>query len=122
MLFLIKNGIKIHMDSRQYGNPLIFLVGGVTGSLVIIGLSMLIDKVPFGSGILGFVGRNSLFIYSIHCLDYYVEWGNLLPWVNDKYAVPCICVIRVLWCLSIAFFGGLVFKKTQPVKGNTSQT
>lgn len=55
-------GVGASMVNNNNGNPLCFLIGGVAGSLSIIGFSVVIGKLP----IVSYIGRYSMLVLCTH--------------------------------------------------------
>lgn len=61
-IFSYKNNIVIQMASGRVGNPCLFYLIGILGSISVMTMSLCIKSVP----IIQLVGRETLFIYGLH--------------------------------------------------------
>lgn len=67
-LVSLQMNTPIQVDNSNYGNPVIFLVGAVSGSYFVIFLSQFLCKIPTLEKPLSWLGRNSLTIMCSHAI------------------------------------------------------
>lgn len=59
----------LELASRNYPiYPLCFIIA-ILGTLMFCKFGCLIDRIPVVNTVLRFIGKNSLYLYMIHCLD-----------------------------------------------------
>lgn len=94
------------MANGIYGNPLLFLIGALSGSIIIIILAKVICHIPMKIERLLFFGRNSLGIFLVH--KPFVELGRVIfSSAGLNYNNPIIAFVNALMCLCVS--GGVVF-------------
>ena len=82
---LLYKHVQIELAVRQY--PYVFLgaVCAVAGSIVIMQVSKEIAKIPFISSTFSWLGKNSLVILGVHCLELrFFKWEN---WVYSPFGI-----------------------------------
>lgn len=95
------NDVKIvDMNSRIYGNTMLFYAGGIAGSLLVMKLSMLMTK--FGGVICDFMnccGRQSMFILVLHPITANIFYDILAAGTNftpeEFFTEPIIILTAV---------------------------
>lgn len=60
---------QVGMEQNAYGNYVVFIIGAVSGSLLIIGISVRIERTLM-KDVAGYVGKNSLLFYGLHTMIY----------------------------------------------------
>lgn len=64
------------MAINNYGSrPVLAVIGSIAGTLCVIGISQLIDRVPALGSVLSSIGQASLAILCVHLIE-----DNVLPW------------------------------------------
>jgi len=65
-IFVIVTNGRVDMNARRFSNLLEFYVGGISGSLIVIWISIMLSKVNVLNKCFGLLGRNSLYILIFH--------------------------------------------------------
>ena len=103
----------LELAVRRYGLFPLGFICAIAGTLVVCELSKCIDRIPILSGIIGFIGANSLYLFVIHCLDGLEPVERLWNVGNDLYVIGVrrigidiilmllFWLIKVLWKKSI---------------------
>lgn len=84
----------LELAMRLYGIAPLCIAGALGGSLVTCWISMLIERLskPL-TRFFAFMGRNSMYIYCFHCLDWWVPWKELaaLQGLPFPHAIASAC-------------------------------
>lgn len=57
---------RIDMNARCFNNPIIFYFTAIAGTLIILKISMLLEKVKYAKDFFGYLGIKSLYIMALH--------------------------------------------------------
>ena len=89
------------MANGEYGNPLVFLVNAVTGSMLVIMISRLISTLLRKTGLLQWIGSRTLGIFVVH--KPIVELGrSITKKAGISYDNPGIVIIITLITLAVS--------------------
>lgn len=108
------------MANAIYGNPLLFVVGAIGGSLVVIALAAVISRIRIGKRAVIYIGQNTLGIFLVH--KPIVEAGRIISSkLGMNYNTPVLFIIISLIgvCVSsivvyvISYFAPVLVGKRQ---------
>ena len=97
----------LEMATRTYDNPLVCLVGSLSGALTVFYLATLAERLGFFGRFFQFVGKNSMQVYSMHALDWFLPWGTTALFSTVPFGSLWLSIVRFLFDCSFAFLGGL---------------
>lgn len=109
--FTLIDGISIEMATRAYSWKLYCVANAICGSLLVMTISIWIEKIKYINDILSFCGRHSLEILCIHHLDWSVtSWWRVEYNISGlhKYAEILNPINRVTFNLICLIFFLLV--------------
>lgn len=88
-----KGMYRVSMYMNGYGNPLIFLLHALTGSLMLLCFSALLDQLLPRQRLLSWIGENTMGILVLHKL--FIELGRVaLNRIGmDAASTPAVCLI-----------------------------
>lgn len=76
-VYFLKMGIHIELATRYYPCGIFSFIEAIAGSLVVISVSKMITKWKGGVKLISWIGKNSILILAIHCLELlYMNWGE----------------------------------------------
>lgn len=79
----IKNGNRLVMAVRIYGKYLLFLAAGITGSIGITVLMLLVEKtIGFIAKPIAWIGKHSMFIFASHYIAF-----SIINQIFSRYAI-----------------------------------
>lgn len=84
----------LELAMRLYGIAPLCIAGALGGSLVTCWISILIERFSrLLTRFFSFMGRNSMYIYCFHCLDWWVPWKELaaLQGLPFSHAIASAC-------------------------------
>lgn len=90
----------LELAMRLYGIAPLCIAGALGGSLVTCWLSMLIERFSrLLTRFLTFMGRNSMYIYCFHCLDWWVPWKDLAALQGVPFSHAIASASRTLYAV-----------------------
>ncbi len=101
---LVKSYLEL-ADRRYPLFPVCFICA-FAGAVFVFEVSRLLEKIKLVS-FFEFIGRNSLYLYMVHCIDHKMFLAN--AWMIEQYTA-CRCIYRIIYDL-ILFLFLLGFKK-----------
>ena len=94
---------SISMAGRGYAMPILQIVGALAGSIIAIDVALYCDGwtarkvIGWPCRYLAFMGRNTMLVFSLHCLDWYIPWSEL-PALQGLPGQGCLTtMIRVAY-------------------------
>lgn len=92
------------MCRNDYGNLLWFMLNSISGSCLILGISMLIFRVsregkrPFSTKAITYIGQHTMGIYLLH-KNFQLEL--VIPWINTRLEGPQLLNACIATCISL---------------------
>ena len=98
---LLRMGISIELAIRSYPLGIFSIIEAIAGSMVIISIAKLLNKSKVITVIFSWIGRNSMIILGIHCLELmYFNWEkyifDYMPFTMNWFRVFIIKSIFIL--------------------------
>lgn len=115
----------VNLHGLQYGNPILYVVGSLAGTMMMIGISRILENLPdcwgFLKRILLFYGKNSLIILGVQSLAIrltilvFNSRGHefQLYRLPGKYALASMVIVAFGICPAVCFFLTLLNKRTE---------
>lgn len=103
MMMVVLNG-RVNLHGITYGNPLLFIIGGLTGSAALIIVSIWAESSPFKSSLLYF-GENTIYILGAQAIGIRVIIRVINRLLSSNYA---LYGLPYIWA-AIAFAGTIIF-------------
>ena len=105
-IYFMKMGISIELDTRSYPLGIFSIIEAIAGSIVVISISKLLNKNKIMATILSWVGKNSMIVLGIHCLELmYFNWDNnifaYLPFTMNWFRIFVIKSIVILFLTGV---------------------
>lgn len=105
-IYFMKMGISIELAVRSYPFGIFCIIEAIAGSIVVISISKLLNKNKIMTAILSWVGKNSMIILGIHCLELmYFNWDNYifayLPFTMNWFRIFVIKSIVILFLTGV---------------------
>lgn len=100
-IYFLRMGISIELAIRSYPLGIFSIIEAIAGSMVIISIAKLLNKSKIITIILSWIGRNSMIILGIHCLELmYFNWEKYIfgymPFTMNWFRVFIIKSICIL--------------------------
>ena len=110
-IYFLRMGISIELATRSYPLGIFSIIEAIAGSMVIISIAKLLNKSKVITVIFSWIGRNSMIILGIHCLELmYFNWEkyifDYMPFTMNWFRV---FIIKSIFILSLT--GVIVFIK-----------
>ena len=110
-IYFLRMGISIELAIRSYPLGIFSIIEAIAGSMVIISIAKLLNKSKVITVIFSWIGRNSMIILGIHCLELmYFNWEkyifDYMPFTMNWFRV---FIIKSIFILSLT--GVIVFIK-----------
>ena len=105
-ILLISKNFWIEMATRSYKGGWICIVSAVFGCIVCIETGIFLSKFEFSASIFSWLGKNSLVILAVHCLEcMYFDWSSNFTFagVSDHYIWIFRFIFRTAVILVITF-------------------
>lgn len=101
MCSFMKNTL-VSVNSSEYGNPIFFLLGAISGSLFVIFLCQLMCGITVMEKVLSWLGRNSLVIMCTHAIVL-AFWAKFLLIINQFVGlqINILDYIKVVGCIGL---------------------
>jgi len=94
------------MCKSDYGNLLWFIINAVSGSALVMGISMLLFRIsregsrPFSTAAITYVGKHTLGIFLLHKN---FQLDLVIPWIHTWLEGPQLLTACIATCISFAF-------------------
>ncbi len=110
-IYFLRMEISIELATRSYPLGIFSIIEAIAGSMVIISIAKLLNKSKVITVIFSWIGRNSMIILGIHCLELmYFNWEkyifDYMPFTMNWFRV---FIIKSIFILSLT--GVIVFIK-----------
>lgn len=109
------------MCKGEYGNLVWFVVNSITGSMIVVSLSMLISRIsresahPFGTGAVTYIGQHTMGIYLLHkAFLQQVAMPLLLSVCSDQSMFLAMAIIGTCITLVVSILLCMVIEKFIP--------
>lgn len=104
-MICLHNGIQIELATRSYPYGILSIVCAIAGSLVMMGISQGIERIPVLSDFLIWAGKNSIIILAVHCLEMrFFQWQE---WIYEPLHISpgwkTDCIIHITMILLITW-------------------
>ncbi len=92
------------MCRNDYGNLFFFMLNSLSGSAMVLGVSMLIfrasreGKRPFSTNAITYMGQHTMGIYLLHKN---LQLDLIIPWINTWLQEPQLLVACIATCISL---------------------
>lgn len=101
-IYFMRMGISIELATRSYPFGIFSIVEAIAGSIVIITIAKLLNKSRLMTVVFSWIGRNSMIILGIHCLELmYFNWNEwifkYLPFTMNWFREFVIKSILILF-------------------------
>lgn len=107
------NGI-VNLSIRDYGlMPIIILLSGILGSILIIRISICIESIPVVSGLLSLIGRNSTCVFCTHVFVFTILYkviGFTVPSLHPYF----LLIVNLTTASIVGVILSVILKKYLP--------
>ena len=108
-MICLHNGIQIELATRSYPYGILSIVCAIAGSLVMMGISQGIERIPVLSDFLIWAGKNSIVILAVHCLEMrffqWQEWVYEPLHISPGWKTDCIIhttmILLITWSYTV---------------------
>lgn len=117
---LASSASSLELAARRYELPVIALVAACSGTLLVCGVSRLLERGPesgplgLASSYLRFMGRGSMLVFCIHAMDWWIPWQSLALLDGVPLSRFIASVLRVAYA---TLYARLVTSFTQGAPG-----
>ena len=99
----------VNLSTRDYGaSPIFVMVTGIIGSILIIKLSMFLERVAILSKLLSIVGRNSICVFCSHVLTFALLY-KIYSYLYSNYDVVVLSYFLLIIDIVIGLLFGVIF-------------
>nr|WP_281419959.1 acyltransferase family protein [Faecalicatena faecalis] len=100
-IYFLKMGIHIELTTRYYPCGIFSFIEAIAGSLVVISVSKMLTKWEKVAKVMSWLGKNSMLILGIHCLELlYMNWNEwvfeYLPFTMNWFRIFVIKSIIII--------------------------
>lgn len=99
-LYCLNFGIYIEMAGRSYPYLSVSVLEAVCGTFVVCTLCKALEENEQIKNLLAFIGRHTLLIFSVHCLD----WIAVDTWMNHRMRIRNIARTGMVLGCSLLFY------------------
>lgn len=108
-IYFLLTGTNIELATRSYPLGILSIIEAIAGSIVLVAISQFLSKFMIVSMILSWVGKNSMVILGIHCIELmYFDWNRwiyqYLPismnWFRE-FVIKSIVIIVITMIIDI---------------------
>lgn len=100
-IYFLRMGINIELATRSYPFGVFCVIEAIAGSITVITISKFLSKFSLLERVLSWIGKNSMLILGIHCLEMmYFDWNSwvyrYLPFTTNWFRVFVIKSMVIL--------------------------
>lgn len=116
-IYFVRMGIHIELATRSYPLGVLCIIEAIAGSVMVISLSKFLSRFTLLTDIMSWIGRNSMLILAIHCLELmYFNWDEkvyaYLPFTVNWFRIFIIKSIVILLITALINFFRKILKET----------
>ena len=109
-IYFLQMGLNIELAARKYPMGILSMIEAIAGSVVLVAVSRFLSKFIGVSLIMAWIGRNSMIILGIHCIELmYFDWNK---WIYQYLPISMnwfrVFVIKSIVILSAALMIDIV--------------
>lgn len=108
-IYFLLTGTNIELATRSYPLGILSVVEAIAGSIVLVAISQFLSKYMLVSAVMSWIGKNSMVILGIHCLELmYFDWNRwvypYLPFSMNwfrEFVIKCIVILVIAMLIGI---------------------
>ena len=120
-IYFLRMGIHIEMATRSYPYTVFCMVEAIAGSMTVLAISRILSRFRFCAAALAWVGRNSMVILGLHCLEMmYFNWNTwvyaYLPFTINwfrEFVIKSVSILAVTAVIALGKQGWKTLWKIQ---------
>ena len=108
-VLLLSRGIQIEMATRSYPGRYLSMICAISGSVVVLYLSWILERLHFLSTFLGWCGYHSMIILALHCFEMrFIRWENFFNTIPLSMSWLGMFIVKLIFILFFSYLIVLV--------------